>query len=101
MPVEEATTARSRVHHGTVRVAAGRRLIAEDLEMVSLTQILAWDLPLEQLSTASAGRRTRARHAAGHGVAGRAARRGGDTADVLLRYNFPGGTAWPTTRCAR
>ena len=43
--------------------------IAEGLELVSLTQILAWDLPLDA-KLADAGGRACAQNAAGHGVAG-------------------------------
>ena len=63
--------------------------------MVSLTQILAWDLPLDSKIRARVAA-ARAQHAAGHGVAGaERKRRGGakrnskKTADVVLRYNFP------------
>ncbi|MDT5098294.1 MAG: hypothetical protein QOC76_2031 [Mycobacterium sp.] len=61
--------------------------IAEDLEMVSLTQILAWNLPLDheirdkvaQLTHDTVlGTVSLAEQVAGSGVA-----------DVTLRYNFP------------
>jgi hypothetical protein len=71
--------------------------IAEDLEMVSLTQMLAWDLPLDAKLRAAV-----AEHAhktllgtvslAAKGVtdvAARAKRNSKKSADVLLRYNFP------------
>ena len=66
--------------------------IAEDLELVSLTQVLAWDLPLDSKIRAKV-----AKHAqdtllgtvslvekAGDGANGSK-----KTGDVLLRYNFP------------
>lgn len=75
------------VHHdhtfASLRVVA----IADDLEMVSLTQILAWDLTLDNdirdkvaaLAHATVlGTVSLAEHVAG-----------GDVADVTLRYNFP------------
>ncbi|KUI38309.1 hypothetical protein [Mycobacterium sp. GA-2829] len=84
-------------HDGTI---ASLRVvtIAEDLDLVSLTQILAWDLPLDaKLRTAVAD------HAHGtllgtvslaakHGdkeIAAGAKRNSKKAADVLLRYNFP------------
>ncbi len=86
------------VHHdGTI---ASLRVvdIAEGLELVSLTQILAWDLPLDAKLRA-----TVADHAhntllgtvslaakSGHKeVAAGAKRNSKKAADVLLRYNFP------------
>ncbi|WP_125079281.1 hypothetical protein [Mycobacterium sp. P7213] len=60
--------------------------IAEDLELVSLTQILGWDLPLtkqlreraaEQAALSQLGTVTLVEKAA-------------ESADVMLRYNFPG-----------
>ena len=68
--------------------------IAEDLELVSLTQVLAWDLPLDSKIRAKV-----AKHAqdtllgtvslvekAGDGASGSKSKK---TGDVLLRYNFP------------
>lgn len=60
--------------------------IADDLELVSLTQILGWDLPLtEQL-------RDRAAEQAGLSQLGTVTLvdKGTASADVMLRYNFPG-----------
>ncbi|WP_006241057.1 hypothetical protein [Mycolicibacterium tusciae] len=84
-------------HDGTV---ASLRVveIAEGLELVSLTQILAWDLPLDAklraavadhahntllgtVSLATKGGHTQ--------VAAGAKRNSKKAADVLLRYNFP------------
>ena len=66
--------------------------IAEGLEMVSLTQILAWDLPLDSKIRARV-----AQHA--HNTllgtvslvekSAAAKRNSKKTADVMLRYNFP------------
>lgn len=72
--------------------------IAEDLELVSLTQILAWDLPLDaRLRTAVAehahatllGTVSLAAKSSASGIAAGAKRNSKKTADVLLRYNFP------------
>ncbi len=86
------------VHHdGTI---ASLRVvdIADDLELVSLTQILAWDLPLDaKLRAAVADHAHRTllgtvslAAKSGHKeVAAGAKRNSKKTADVLLRYNFP------------
>lgn len=69
--------------------------IAEDLDLVSLTQVLAWDLPLDSKIRAKV-----AKHAhdtllgtvslvekIGAGAKGSGSSK--KTGDVLLRYNFP------------
>jgi hypothetical protein len=69
--------------------------IAEDLDLVSLTQVLAWDLPLtkklrdrvvEYARNTQLGTVVLAEKAAGEA----AKRNSGKTGDVMLRYNFPG-----------
>ena len=83
-------------HQGTLaslRVVA----IAEGLELVSLTQILAWELPLtKKLRDLVADQA----HASQLGTvvlvekptpaAAGAKRNSGKAADIMLRYNFPG-----------
>lgn len=72
--------------------------IAEGLELVSLTQILAWDLPLDaKLRTAVAehahgtllGTVSLAVKSGDREIAAGAKRNSKKAADVLLRYNFP------------
>jgi hypothetical protein len=86
------------VHHDGTFASLRVVEIAEGLELVSLTQILAWDLPLDAKLRA-----TVADHAhntllgtvslaakSGHKeVAAGAKRNSKKAADVLLRYNFP------------
>jgi hypothetical protein len=87
LPCEEEDDGALTVHHehtfASLRVVA----IAEDLEMISLTQILAWDMQLDNDIRAKVaqlahdtvlGTVSLAEHVAG-----------GDVADVTLRYNFP------------
>ncbi|OBJ72007.1 hypothetical protein [Mycobacterium sp. 1274756.6] len=70
--------------------------ITEGLELVSLTQIVGWDLPLnKKLRDTVAGHAERAVLGApavvekpAEAAGGR--RNTGKTADVMLRYNFPG-----------
>lgn len=75
--------------------------VVEDLDLVSLTQILAWDLPLtkklrdrvtEQARTSQLGTVTLVEKAAATTAAAADApkRNSNKTADIMLRYNFPG-----------
>ncbi|EUA13097.1 hypothetical protein I546_1588 [Mycobacterium kansasii 732] len=85
-------------HNGTfasLRVVS----IAEGLELVSLTQILAWDLPLtrkirdraaKQARDVNFGAVTVLEKGPGNGTAKGAAKTASKTGDVMLRYNFPG-----------
>ncbi len=75
------------VHYGHTFASLRVVSIADDLEMVSLTQILAWDRPLDNDIRDTVARLAHdtvlgtvslAEHVAGDGVA-----------DVTLRYNFP------------
>jgi hypothetical protein len=73
--------------------------IAEDLDLVSLTQVLAWDLPLNKKISDQVAKQA---HDVNFGsvtvvekVSDKAAQRnsgkgGSKTVDVMLRYNFPG-----------
>ncbi len=73
-------------HDGTV--ASLRTVsIADDIEMVSLTQVLAWDLPV------NAALRKRVAAAAQATMLGTVTlvEQTGKLGDVMLRYNFPGG----------
>lgn len=80
------------VHHDDTFASLRVVSIAEDLDMISLTQILAWDLPVD------AKMRTKvAKHAADTllgtvSLVEKTTSNKGNarkTADVLLRYNFP------------
>lgn len=60
--------------------------VAEGLELVSFTQVLAWDLPLDD------GLRERATEQGRLSQLGTVAlvEKDSESADALLRYNFPG-----------
>lgn len=81
------------VHHDETIASLRVVNIAEGLDMVSLTQILAWDLPVD-----SKIRNTVARHARNSLLgtvslvekSSGAKRNSKKAGDVLLRYNFPG-----------
>jgi hypothetical protein len=81
-----------RVHHEGMVASLRTVTIADGLEMISLTQMLAWDLPLTaklrktvaaQAHNTLLGTVTLVEHADGDDQG----RRG----DVVLRYNFPSG----------
>lgn len=86
-------------HNGTL---ASLRVvnIAEDLDLVSLTQILAWDLPLtkkisdqiaKQAHDSNFGSVTLVEKVNEKAVQRNSGKSASKTADVMLRYNFPGG----------
>jgi hypothetical protein len=93
LPVQQEEDGAVTVHHDDTFASLRVVTIAEGLDMVSLTQILAWDLPLDSKVRAKV-----AKHA--HDTllgtvslvekSSTAAKRNSKkTADVLLRYNFP------------
>lgn len=99
VPFEEEPDGALTVRHdGTI---ASLRVvnIAEDLDLISLNQILAWDLPLTKKVNDQVAAQARDNNfgsvtliekvnkAAVQRNSGKAASK---TADVMLRYNFPG-----------
>jgi hypothetical protein len=93
LPFEREDDGALTVHHDETIASLRVVTIAEGLDMVSLTQVLAWDLPVD-----SKIRNNIARHARdtllgtvslvekSAGAKGNSKKAG----DVLLRYNFPG-----------
>jgi hypothetical protein len=86
------------VHHDGTFASLRVVEIADGLELVSLTQVLAWDLPLDaKLRAAVAdhahntllGTVSLAAKSGHKEVAAGAKRNSKKVADVLLRYNFP------------
>ena len=66
--------------------------IADDLELVSLTQVLAWDVPLDDLIRAAVAKSARDTLLGTVSLVekvGDADGASAKTGDVLLRYNFP------------
>ena len=92
LPVQEEEDGAVTVHHDDTFASLRVVTIAEGLDMVSLTQILAWDLPLDSRIRAKVAKHA---HDTLLGTVslvekGAAAKRDSKkTADVLLRYNFP------------
>ena len=95
LPVEEESDGALTVHHGGTIASLRVVTISEDLDLVSLTQMVAWDLVLtkkirdsvaEQSKSTLLGSVALVEKAAG----GPAKRNSGKAGDVMLRYNFPG-----------
>ncbi|WP_144209174.1 hypothetical protein [Mycobacterium tilburgii] len=87
------------VHHGGTFASLRVVNIAEGLDLVSLTQVLVWDLPLTQKLGEEVARQARSSNFGNvtlvEKVSDEAAQRNSGkgaakTADVMLRYNFPG-----------
>ncbi len=94
LPFEREDDGALTVHHDETIASLRVVTIAEGLDMVSLTQILAWDLPVD-----SKIRNAVARHARDSLLgtvslvvkSAGAKRNSKKSGDVLLRYNFPAG----------
>ncbi|MBV8291800.1 MAG: hypothetical protein JOY55_08275, partial [Mycobacterium sp.] len=96
LPVEEEFDGALTVRHDGTIASLRVVTITEDLDLVSLTQILAWDLLLTKKirdSVAEQAHNTLLGSVALVEKAGEptAKRNSSKTADVMLRYNFPGG----------
>jgi len=87
LTVEAAEDGSITVHHDGTVASLRVVTIAEGLEMVSLTQVLAWDLPV------NAALRKQVAALANSTMLGTVtlAEQSGRRADVMLRYNFPVG----------
>lgn len=86
MPVEVDADGALTVRYEGTFASLRTVTIAEDIEMVSVTQVLAWDLPL------NADLRKRVAAQAKTTMLGTVTlvEQSGKRADVMLRYNFPG-----------
>jgi hypothetical protein len=94
LPVTEEPDGALTVRHDGTFASLRVVTIIEDLDLVSLTQMLAWDLPLTKKirdRVAEQARNTQLGTVAlVEKVSQTAAKRdSGKTADVMLRYNFP------------
>lgn len=81
---EEADGALTVRHSGTFASLRAVNIV-EDLDMVSLTQVLAWDLPLTKKIRGQVTEQARELNFGSVNLLEK-----GKTADVMLRYNFPG-----------
>ncbi|WP_343600485.1 hypothetical protein [Mycobacterium sp.] len=95
LPVQTEPDGSLMVRHDDTFVSLRVVTIVEDLDLVSLTQILAWDLPLSKKIRDLVADQARTSLIGAVALvekpgAGTSGRNSGKTADVMLRYNFPG-----------
>ncbi|TGD90696.1 hypothetical protein BayCH28_02280 [Mycolicibacterium sp. CH28] len=86
MPVEADPDGALTVRYEGTFASLRTVTIAEDIEMVSMTQVLAWDLPL----TADLRKRVAAQAKTTMLGTVTLGEQPGKRGDVMLRYNFPG-----------
>ena len=99
LAVEEEPDGALTVRHAGTIASVRVVNIVEDLDLVSLTQIVAWDLPLTKKVSDQVARHARdtnlgtvtmVEKVADKAVQRNSGRGAAKTADVMLRYNFPG-----------
>lgn len=99
VPVDAESDGALTIRHGGTIASLRVVNIAEDLDLVSLTQVLAWDLPLTKKIADQVARQARDSNfgsvALVEKVNGEAVQRcsgkgAAKSADVIVRYNFPG-----------
>jgi hypothetical protein len=95
LPVEEEPDGALTVRHDETFASLRVVTIAEGLDLVSLTQVLAWDLPLTKRIRDQVAEQANNTQLGTVAVVEKvsedtAKRNSGKTADVMLRYNFPG-----------
>jgi hypothetical protein len=86
LPVDEESDGALTVHHGGTIASLRVVPITEDLDLVSLTQMVAWDLVLNKKIRDSVAEQA---HSTLLGSV-TLVEKPGKSADVILRYNFPG-----------
>jgi len=87
LPYEEEDDGALTVHHDHTFASLRAVTIGEGLDMVSLTQIVAWDVQLDNDIRDKVAELTHATVLGTVSLAEQVA--GGGIADVTLRYNFP------------
>ena len=99
LAVEEEPDGALTVRHDDTFASLRVVNITEDLDLVSLTQVLAWDLPLtkkisdqiaKQAHDSNFGSVTLVEKVNEKAVRRNSGKSASKTADVMLRYNFPG-----------
>jgi hypothetical protein len=100
LPLDEEPDGALTVRHDGTLASLRVVNIAEDLDLVSLTQILAWDLPLtkkisdqvaKQAHDSNFGSVTLVEKVNPKAVQRNSGKNVAKTAAVMMRYNFPGG----------
>ncbi|BBZ43296.1 hypothetical protein [Mycobacterium parmense] len=99
LAVEEEPDGAVTVRHDATFASLRVVNIAENLDLVSLTQVVAWDLPLtkkvgdlvaKQARELNFGSLTLLEKVSEKAAQRNSGRNAAKTADVMLRYNFPG-----------
>jgi len=91
LPVEEEPDGGLTVHHDGTFASLRAVNIAADLDLISLTQIVAWDLPLTTELSDQVVRHGRDTNFGSVTMVEKVLEKDdAETADVMLRYNFPG-----------
>jgi hypothetical protein len=95
LPLTEESDGALTVRHDGTFASLRVVTIVENLDLVSLTQVLAWDLPLTKRIRDRVAEQANNTHLGTVTVVEKvsqatAKRNSGKTADVMLRYNFPG-----------
>jgi hypothetical protein len=94
LPFEREDDGALTVHHDETIASLRVVTIAKGLDMVSLTQILAWDLPVDSKIRNAVARHARDSLLGTVSLVEKSAgakRNSKKSGDVLLRYNFPAG----------
>jgi hypothetical protein len=96
LPVEEESDGALTVHHDGTIASLRVVSITDGLDLVSLTQIIAWDLLLNKKIRDSVAEQSHTILLGSISLVEKPAdpatkRNSSKSADVLLRYNFPGG----------
>ena len=94
LPIEREEDGAVTVHHDETFASLRVVTIAEGLDMVSLTQVLAWDLPVDTKIRNKVARHARDTLLGTVSLVEKtvgAKRNSKKSGDVLLRYNFPAG----------
>jgi len=93
LPIQLEDDGALTVHHDQTFASLRAVTIAEGLDMVSLTQVLAWDLPVDAKTRNKVARHARDTLLGTVSLVEKSAGAKGNSkriGDVLLRYNFPG-----------
>src|SRR6201991_3498896 len=90
LPIQREDDGALTVHHDETFASLRVVTIAEGLDMVSLTQVLAWDLPVDTKIRNKIARHARDSLLGTVSLLEKSAKKNSKKAgDVLLRYNFP------------
>jgi hypothetical protein len=85
LPADAESDGALTVHHGGTIASLRVVPINEDLDLISLTQMVAWDLALNKKIRDAVAEQSRTTLLGSVTLAAK-----GKAADVVLRYNFPG-----------